>query len=110
VSLKATMRDSRSSIRGKVTDSSSKSVGGGIVVLIPDDRSRSELFSTAITDQNGSFEMSCLRQGQYHLYSWTELDGEASRNSDFMKKYDDQGQPVDVPATGTLTVDARLLH
>jgi hypothetical protein len=110
VSLRATLHESRSSIRGKVTDTSGKSVGGGIVVLMPDDRSRSELYSTAVTDQNGLFDMSCLQQGKYHLYSWVELDGAAYRNSEFMRKYDGQEQSVDVPAIGTLTVDARILH
>jgi hypothetical protein len=110
IPLNAKLVESQIVLHGKVNDENGVSVGGAIVALVPDDRSRTEAYATAVTDQNGAFEMSCVRQGEYHLFSWIELEGAAYRNADFMKPYDGQGQSVIVPDSGTLTVNAKLLR
>jgi len=109
ISLNATFVESRNAIRGTVTDANGRSIGGATVVLIPDDRNRFEAFASAVADQNGAFEMSCLRLGAYHLFSWIEMEGYAYRNAEWMKRFEEQGQKVEVSAAGSQTMGVKLL-
>jgi hypothetical protein len=51
------------------------------------------MYALAFSDKNGEYEFHAS-PGAYHLFAWTELDGAAYRNSDFMRKYEEKGAPV----------------
>jgi hypothetical protein len=94
-------------INGTIVNSDSGTVTGGTVALIPDEPNgtKSHLYRTASSDQNGVFVVRGIAPGAYHLYAWRELPGAAYRNADFMKKYEGQGVAVKIDAGGTVTLD-----
>jgi hypothetical protein len=69
-----------------------------VVVLVPDPplRSAGLRYRTAISDVNGKFELRGIAPGSYHLFAWTELEGAAYRNADFMKDFEGKGVPIKV--------------
>jgi protocatechuate 3,4-dioxygenase beta subunit len=91
-------------VRGTVIDGRGNKVAGAAVALMPDDRTQKALMLSKNTDGNGVFEIQAA-PGSYHLYSWTEMDGAAYRNQEFMKKYDDRGKPVRIEKNGKVTAD-----
>ncbi|HET9131530.1 MAG TPA: hypothetical protein VFO86_11305, partial [Terriglobia bacterium] len=79
------------------------------VALLPDDRGQKALMISKSADANGQFEIQAA-PGAYHLYSWVELDGEAYRNDEFMKKYDERGTAVRVETSGNVVANLNVLE
>lgn len=77
------------------------------VVLVPDApyRNTSLLYRSIVTDQNGKFEIHGVRPGAYKLFAWTELEGAAYRNSEFMKEFEERGIPLTIGKGARETVD-----
>jgi hypothetical protein len=83
---------------GVVNDVSGAKLADAVVVLVPDPplRSAGLRYRTAISDVNGKFELRGIAPGSYHLFAWTELEGAAYRNADFMKDFEGKGVPIKV--------------
>jgi hypothetical protein len=66
------------------------------VALVPDEpyRTTGLKYKNVVTDHRGQFEIHGIAPGAYKLFAWHELDGAAYRNADFMREFDDRGQPV----------------
>ena len=80
---------------------------------MPDDplRDAKPLYRRANADQNGAFTIRTVIPGAYHVFAWTELDGAAYKNAEFMKKYDEQGTAIKVAAGEKKTgVETKLLE
>jgi hypothetical protein len=106
--LEVVLGESPGVVRGVISDRTGKKNPGAIVVLIPDDRSMRAMYLLTFSDKNGSFEFNAS-PGAYQLFAWTELDGAAYRNADFMRKYDDSGTPVRLSKGSRSTVDLKIL-
>jgi hypothetical protein len=103
---------SSATIEGKVTTSKGK-VAGALVALVPDDpqRDAKNLYRKAYADQNGAYTIHAVAPGAYHVFAWTELDGDAYKNADFMKPYAEQGTPVKVGSGEKKTgIETKLLQ
>lgn len=101
-----------SSIRGTVSDLAGKKTTSSTVVLVPDaplDKA-THLYRTAITDLNGAFHLNAIAPGNYLLFSWRELEGGAYRNSDFMKRYEGQGAPIQIGNKQELSINLKVLE
>jgi hypothetical protein len=109
VEIRVDVGESQATVKGTATDGNDVTAPSATVVLAPNDRSRADLFAVMTTDQNGEFEMRCVQPGAYRLYAWTELDGAAYRNADFMKNYDARGVAVDVSQGAHITVPIRVI-
>jgi hypothetical protein len=85
-------------VRGIVRNTGGDSLPDATVVLVPDPpfRQTGILFKSVITDANGKFEIHGIAPGPYKLFAWSELEGLAYRNSEFMKGYEDRGTPVTI--------------
>jgi hypothetical protein len=106
--LIATLRESEASVLGNVDNGAGKPSVGSIVALVPQDRSRTNLFAEARTDQNGSFNLPCVTPGSYEIFAWSEMEGAAYRNAEFMKAYTDGGLRIEVKA-GRNVADLKIL-
>jgi hypothetical protein len=109
VTFSAIFSESQTFLRGKVTDTTGKSVAGAVVVLVPDESANTEAFASNITDQEGAFALSCLRAGKYHLFAWLGLEGAAYHNSEFMKTFDKLGIPVEIKLGTKASIDLKVL-
>jgi hypothetical protein len=93
-------------LEGKVLDPKGKA-NGALIALVPDDPGAKYLYRTVMADQNGGFTIRTVAPGSYHLFAWTELDGAAYRNADFMKQYEEKGTAIKIGSaekkTGVVT-------
>jgi FecR protein/Carboxypeptidase regulatory-like domain len=104
-SISVTLRDSNAALRGKVTDDERNKVIGATVALVPSDQSP---YSIGTTDQNGEFELRCLKPGDFQVYAWRRVEGSAFRNSEFMRHYESKGATVRIDNGKTTTVNLTI--
>jgi len=69
-----------------------------IVVAVPEARMRGRVdhFRKTVSDQTGRFSLRGLRPGEYTVYAWENVEGEAYYNPDFLKAYEGQGTMLHV--------------
>jgi nucleotide-binding universal stress UspA family protein len=73
-------------------------VADAIVVAVPDVRFRSgaERYRKAVSDQRGHFTLRGLPPGDYTLFAWESVDGEAYYDPQFLRIYESQGKAFHV--------------
>jgi hypothetical protein len=84
------------SVDGAVTDAKGEPVGSADVVLVPEARlrSRTNRFRKTTTDQRGHFTLRAIAPGDYSLFAWESVEGEAYYSADFLKNFEGQGIAV----------------
>jgi protocatechuate 3,4-dioxygenase beta subunit len=95
------------SIHGVVTDQDGTRLSEAVVALVPDPplRAAGPLYRASQTDVNGKFTLRGISPGSYRLFAWSELDGAAYRNAEFMKDFEDRGTPVRIEKSQRLSLD-----
>jgi hypothetical protein len=71
-------------------------VADAVIVAVPEARLRShpERYRKAVSDQSGRFSLRALPPGDYTLFAWESVDGEAYYNPEFLKSYEGQGKAL----------------
>jgi Carboxypeptidase regulatory-like domain len=89
----------------------SKPVPNALVVLVPDspNRSREDLFSFKHADLFGRFNMVGLPPGDFKLFAWDSMLEVDAQDPEFMKAYEDRGQPVHVEERSAQIVQLELI-
>jgi len=85
-------------VDGVVVDQKSEPVTTAIVVAVPETRLRGriERYRKTVTDQSGRFRLRGMPPGDYAVFAWESVDGEAYLNPDFVKGYEAQGTSLTV--------------
>jgi 5-hydroxyisourate hydrolase-like protein (transthyretin family) len=96
-------------ITGTVTDAKSQAVAGVMVVLIPAQRNRTDLFRPSLTDQNGRFTVANVPPGEYKLFSWEALDANTYFDPEVLKQFEQQGKSIQVTESSNQSVDVKLI-
>jgi hypothetical protein len=94
-------------IEGTATDEEGEPLTGATVVLVPDAplREAGLRYRTVETDIRGRYELTGIAPGSYELFAWSELEGAAYRNADFMADFWGRGIPVRIEDPETIAVD-----
>jgi hypothetical protein len=81
---------------GVVTDAKGQPVANAIVIAAPEARlrSRTDRYRKTVTDQSGHFTLHGLPPGDYTLFAWESVEGEAYYNPEFLKSYEGQGSAL----------------
>jgi hypothetical protein len=89
-------------IDGTVQTDQQKTATGVQVTLIPDpaDPARTDLFTNAVTDQNGQFSLKNLTPGKYRIYAWEEIENGIQHDPEFMKPLVELGTKITVEENG----------
>ena len=79
---------------GVVSNGKDEPVPDAVVVAVPEARWRThpERYRKAVADQVGRFVLRGLTPGEYTLFAWESVDGEAYYNPEFLKSYEGQGK------------------
>jgi hypothetical protein len=85
-------------VDGVVKDESGKTISDDTVVLVPDApfRDAGPLYRSVTSDVRGRFELRGIAPGAYHLFAFSNMDGAAYRNADFMKEFEDKGMAIHI--------------
>ena len=83
---------------GVVTDQKGEPVANAVIVAVPETRLRGhvERYRKTVSDQSGRFTLHGIQPGEYSLFAWETLDGEAYYNPEFLKNYEPQGTALRV--------------
>jgi uncharacterized surface anchored protein len=102
---------SSAQVKGVVSDASGEKLSDAIVALVPDGslRSAADLYRSVVSDRNGQFQIQGIEPGSYYLFAWSDLQGAAYRNSEFMKKYDGNGVALKIEKSSLVTQDLAVL-
>jgi protocatechuate 3,4-dioxygenase beta subunit len=81
---------------GVATNQKDEPVADAVVVAVPEARFRShpDRYRKALTDQRGRFNLRGLPPGDYTLFAWESVDGEAYIDAEFLKTYEGQGKTL----------------
>jgi hypothetical protein len=96
--LQVVVKTSGSSLEGIVSNAAQKNIANAVVALVPDVplRAAGVLYRSAVSDINGNYQLRGIAPGNYHLFAWSNLEGAAYRNVEFMKEFNDLGTPVQI--------------
>jgi len=85
-------------VEGVVTDQKGEPVANAVVVAVPEIRLRArvERYRKTVSDQTGRFTLRGIEPGDYTLFSWESVEGEAYYNPEFLKNYEGQGSGLRV--------------
>jgi hypothetical protein len=83
---------------GVVVNDKSEPFPNAIVVAVPEARMRGRIdrYRKTVADQTGRFSLSGLRPGEYTVFVWASVEGEAYYNPDFLNAYEGQGTALHV--------------
>ncbi len=83
-------------IDGVVADHKGEPVINAVIVAVPEPRLRGRIdrYRKTVTDQSGHFSLRGTPPGEYTLYAWESVDGEAYYNPEFLRAYQGQGSAV----------------
>lgn len=96
-------------IDGVIADDRMQPVPGVQAVLIPDSRTRTDLYKTATTDQNGQFIMRGVTPGDYKLFAWEALENYGYFDPDVLRRSEASGKAVRVAESSKLAVEAKII-
>lgn len=96
---------------GIATNQKDEPVADTVIVAVPDARFRSRLdrYRKAVTDQSGHFALRGLPPGDYTLFAWESVDGEAYSNAEFLKSFEGQGKSLHIGESQQVTVQLRTI-
>lgn len=85
-------------VEGIAASHKDEPVADAVVVAVPEARLRGHLdrFRKTLSDQNGRFSLHGLPPGNYSVYAWESVDGDAYYNPEFLKRYEGQANAVKV--------------
>ena len=109
-SLEIILSPNVASLEGVVTDNRRALVPGAQVVLVPKRfRYRTDLFLTAVTDQDGRFILSSIAPGDYSLYAWEAIEDYRWFDADFLKGDEPFGQSIQLSESSRQSVTLKLI-
>lgn len=97
---------------GVVQNEQQQPAAGVTVVLIPQEKERSEqsqYYKTATTDAAGAFTLKNLDPGQYKIYAWREVEPGAYMDPEFVKPVENRGESLTIRESSQASVQLKLI-
>lgn len=98
ISLDLVASASAAMVEGRVTNHKGEAVANTVIVAVPEARlrSRPDRYLKTASDQSGRFSLRGMPPGEYTLFAWESVDGEAYYSPEFLRKYEGQGSVLRV--------------
>lgn len=108
-SLEVVLRTNPGQITGNVVDATLKPISGVQVVLVPENRSRQDLYKNGVTDQEGHFTFRGITPGDYRIFSWEDIEPFAYFDPAFVSQYEAAGKQVRIQESSAESAEVRLI-
>lgn len=104
------LRSTSASIEGTVT--ADGPVANAYVVLVPDTKRSGpgQYLRTAVSNQLGRFTLRAIVPGDYRIFACDQIQPSAFRDPDFLRRYEDFGQPVHIDDGTHTSVELAVLR
>lgn len=85
-------------VEGLTANHNGDPLADALVVAVPEARLRSQFdrFRSVHSDQSGRFSLHAVPPGDYTLFAWESIDGDAYFDPGFLKNYEGQGKALHV--------------
>lgn len=85
---------------------------GATVALIPDapHLHREDMYRLTQTDQHGTFSLTGIPPGDFKLFAWDVMEGEAYNAHEFIERDEAQGKAVHIKEGGIQREELRLIR
>jgi protocatechuate 3,4-dioxygenase beta subunit len=99
------------SIDATVINKEGKTVSDATIVLVPDPprRQRFDLYYVAGSDPNGHLHMDGIAPGDYRVFAWDDVPGDAWQDADFIRSYEHLGKPAHITEGGKENIELRMI-
>lgn len=99
------------SVDAFVVDDKQNPVDDATVILVPEPplRSRTDLYEVGGTDASGRVHLKGITPGDYRVFAWDDIPGDAWQDSDFLRPYESRGRLIHVSEAGSETVQLDLI-
>jgi len=96
---------------GVVVNNKGEPFANAVIVAVPEQRLRGRVdhYRKTTADQTGHFSLHGLRPGDYTVFAWESVEGEAYYNPDFVKNFDGQGNTLHIAEGGHNSMQVRLI-
>jgi protocatechuate 3,4-dioxygenase beta subunit len=108
-SLEIVLRMNPGQLTVNVVDATLKPVSGVQAVLVPENRSRQDLFRNEVTDQEGRFTFRGITPGDYRIFAWEDIEPFAYFDPAVVKQYEAAGKLVHIQESSAESVEVRLI-
>jgi hypothetical protein len=111
IALDMVASDRGATAEGIVTDAKDAPVADSLVVAVPEAsfRNHPERYRKTNSDQSGRFTLRGLPPGDYTLFAWESVEGEAYLNPEFLRMYEGQGKGLHGKEGEGATVRLRVI-
>ncbi len=92
-------------------DQNDEPVADAVIVAVPEARfrNRPDRYRKAVADQSGHFSLRGLPPGDYTLFAWESVDGEAYYNPEYLRDYEGRGKPMRVREGNRISVQLKAI-
>lgn len=93
-------------IDGAVVDANGQTVANAVVVAVPEPRMRKRVdrYHETVSDQSGHFSLHGMPSGEFTLFAWESVEGQAYYDPEFLKRFEGQGSALHVDEADRRTV------
>ena len=81
----------------------------GIVVLVPENRKRKDLFFSGGVDQNGAYKINNIHPGSYKIFAFDDIESSPFQDPEWLKQHEEKGEPIVLKECAKLTKDLTLI-
>jgi len=98
-------------VDGVVVDGKGAPVANAVIVAVPEARLRTRVdrYRKTVSDQSGHFTVHGIPPGEYTLFAWESVDGEAYYNPEFLKSHEGQGSAMKIGEGERKTVQVEVI-
>jgi hypothetical protein len=107
--LNVVLSNKAAEVTGTVLDTHSQPTSGSTVVLIPEQRERTDLYKSAIADTTGRFLLNAIAPGNYKLFAWDALEPNAWFDRVTLSQYELQGKPIRIQESAKEVADLKVI-
>ncbi len=98
---------------GLVQNEQAQPAANVTVVLVPQEverKSNSQFYRTTSTDATGHFPLAGLIPGSYRVHAWEVIESGAYMDPDFMRPFENRGEPLTVKESGKEDLQVKITN